>query len=58
MHTPVLLNEMLNILNPKDGEVYADCTFGAGGYSKAILAKANVEIYVLFREISEICRGC
>ncbi len=47
MHAPVLLNEMLNILKPTDGETYADCTFGAGGYSAAIMAKADVTVYAV-----------
>ena len=43
-HTPVLLKEVLDILQPKDGAFYLDATFGAGGYTKAILnaAKCNV----------------
>ncbi|MES2215043.1 MAG: 16S rRNA (cytosine(1402)-N(4))-methyltransferase RsmH [Pseudomonadota bacterium] len=43
MHIPVLLDEVLKYMNPQKGETYADCTFGAGGYSKAILSLgANV----------------
>ena len=47
MHTPVLLKEMLNILYPQDGKIYVDATFGAGGYSKAILNSADCKIYAI-----------
>ena len=39
-HIPVLLSEVLDYLNCKCGGVFIDGTFGAGGYTKAIL-KAN-----------------
>ena len=35
-HIPVLLNEVLQYLNPNGG-VFIDATFGAGGYTEAIL---------------------
>lgn len=38
-HTPVLLAEVLEALRPKIGETVVDGTFGAGGYSRAILAR-------------------
>jgi 16S rRNA (cytosine1402-N4)-methyltransferase len=43
-HIPVLLDEVIKLLEPKDGKIYLDCTFGAGGYTSAILgfARANV----------------
>jgi 16S rRNA (cytosine1402-N4)-methyltransferase len=37
-HASVLLNEVLAALNPKAGQTIIDGTFGAGGYSRAILA--------------------
>jgi 16S rRNA (cytosine1402-N4)-methyltransferase len=40
-HVPVMLDEMLYYLNPKDNEHYVDLTFGAGGYTKSILEKTN-----------------
>ncbi|USO02097.1 MAG: 16S rRNA (cytosine(1402)-N(4))-methyltransferase RsmH [Alphaproteobacteria bacterium] len=40
MHKPVMVQEMIDVLQPKDGCVYIDATFGGGGYSKAIKAVA------------------
>ncbi|MET1411603.1 16S rRNA (cytosine(1402)-N(4))-methyltransferase RsmH [Roseibium sp. HPY-6] len=37
-HVPVLLSEVLEWLDPKADNVIIDGTFGAGGYSRAILA--------------------
>ena len=37
-HAPVLLSETLAALDPKPGELMIDGTFGAGGYSRALLA--------------------
>lgn len=54
MHNPVLLQEMLSLLSPKDGEIYVDATFGAGGYSKGILNVANCEIYAIDRDETTI----
>ena len=42
-HIPVLLSEVIAALAPKPGQVILDGTFGAGGYTSAILAEgANV----------------
>ena len=35
-HTPVLVNEFINAVSPVKG-TWVDCTFGAGGYSTALL---------------------
>lgn len=51
-HTPVMLKEMLDVLSPRDGEVYLDATFGAGGYSAAILQAADCYVYAIDRDIS------
>jgi len=37
-HTPVLLDELLELLRPAEGEVAIDCTFGAGGHAAAVAA--------------------
>ncbi|WPX97064.1 16S rRNA (cytosine(1402)-N(4))-methyltransferase RsmH [Candidatus Bandiella euplotis] len=46
-HTPVLLAEALEMLQPQDNKVYIDATFGAGGYTKAILNKANCTVIAI-----------
>jgi 16S rRNA (cytosine1402-N4)-methyltransferase len=38
-HIPVLLQECLNVLDPKPGEVFADGTLGGGGHAREIFAK-------------------
>lgn len=37
IHKPVLLNEVINVLNPQSGEFFIDGTFGGGGHSQAII---------------------
>lgn len=49
-HVPVLVSEVLESLAPKDGEIYVDGTFGAGGYTRAILGAANCKILALDRD--------
>ena len=40
-HIPVLGREAVEMLAPRDGGIYVDATFGAGGYSRAILDVAG-----------------
>ena len=40
-HIPVLAKEVIEILNPKPGENYIDCTFGFGGHAQIILEKTD-----------------
>jgi 16S rRNA (cytosine1402-N4)-methyltransferase len=37
-HIPVLLDEVISALAPQSGETQVDGTFGAGGYSRALLS--------------------
>lgn len=37
LHIPVLLRQVLEVLDPKPGQTVVDCTLGLGGHSAAIL---------------------
>ncbi|WP_412557690.1 16S rRNA (cytosine(1402)-N(4))-methyltransferase RsmH [Thalassospira sp. MIT1370] len=56
-HKPVLLREVLDALAPCDGEIMVDGTFGAGGYSRAILDSAKCELYGIDRDPSAVATG-
>lgn len=49
-HTPVLLSEVVAALKPRDGAVYLDGTFGAGGYTRAILNAASCRVIAIDRD--------
>ncbi len=51
-HIPVMLPEMLEWLAPKNDGVYIDGTFGAGGYSRAILQAADCRVFAIDRDPS------
>jgi len=55
-HIPVLLDEVLTALAPKPGAVILDGTFGAGGYTAAILA-AGADVIALDRDPTAIAAG-
>jgi 16S rRNA (cytosine1402-N4)-methyltransferase len=58
-HQPVLLTEVVaalgaDDLGPQDGAIYVDGTFGAGGYSRAILEAANCTVFAIDRDPNAI----
>ena len=57
IHTPVMLREVVAALNPHDGGVYVDGTFGRGGYSEAILAAAATTVFGIDRDPDAITFG-
>jgi len=50
-HVPVLLDEVVDAMQPRAGKVLVDGTFGAGGYSRALL-KAGASIIAFDRDPS------
>src|SRR5215831_5657565 len=56
-HVPVLLNEVVEALRPTGGERYLDGTFGAGGYTRALLDKADCQVIALDRDPDAIAAG-
>ena len=55
-HTPVLLEEAIEGLAIKPGGIYADCTFGGGGHSHAILQQLNENGRLLVFDQDEVAR--
>jgi 16S rRNA (cytosine1402-N4)-methyltransferase len=56
-HISVLGREAVEILSPRGGEIYVDATFGAGGYSRSILATAGTRVVGIDRDRSAIAGG-
>jgi 16S rRNA (cytosine1402-N4)-methyltransferase len=56
-HIPVLGSQAVEQLRPRDGGVYVDATFGAGGYSRAILEIAGTRVIGIDRDRSAIAGG-
>ncbi|CAO3407276.1 16S rRNA (cytosine(1402)-N(4))-methyltransferase RsmH [Azospirillum largimobile] len=57
IHIPVLLDEVIAALAPHDGGLYVDGTFGAGGYSRALLRSASCRVIGIDRDPAAIERG-
>jgi 16S rRNA (cytosine1402-N4)-methyltransferase len=55
-HIPVLLDEVIAGLAPQADEIHVDGTFGAGGYTRAILGK-GAQVYAFDRDPDAIAEG-
>src|SRR6202167_6843185 len=56
-HIPVLVDAVLAALAPRDDAVYVDATFGAGGYSEALLGAARCRVFGIDRDPDAVARG-
>jgi 16S rRNA (cytosine1402-N4)-methyltransferase len=56
-HIPVLGRPALDFLNVKGSGVYIDATFGAGGYTRAILAAADCRVIAIDRDPRALAAG-
>ena len=55
-HIPVLLDEVMAALDPQPGDTIVDGTFGAGGYTRALLA-AGADVIAIDRDPDAIAAG-
>jgi 16S rRNA (cytosine1402-N4)-methyltransferase len=56
-HVPVLLRQVIDWLAPRDDGFYIDGTFGAGGYTAAILGAAATRVIGIDRDATAIAGG-
>ena len=56
-HTPVLLAEVVAALAPQSGSIIVDGTFGAGGYSRALLDTAPCRVIGIDRDPDQVARA-
>jgi 16S rRNA (cytosine1402-N4)-methyltransferase len=56
-HVPVLLAEVLAALQVEEGQIHVDGTFGAGGYTKAMLEKGAARVFAFDRDPEAIQYG-
>jgi 16S rRNA (cytosine1402-N4)-methyltransferase len=56
-HVAVLGREAVDLLQPRAGGIYLDATFGAGGYSRAILETAGTRVIAIDRDRTAIAGG-
>jgi 16S rRNA (cytosine1402-N4)-methyltransferase len=53
-HIPVLLDEVIDILSPKKGDLYLDLTAGYGGHASEILKLTNAQMTLVDRDENAI----
>ena len=50
MHVPVLLDEVIALLQPERGGLFVDCTVGLGGHARALVDKGATQLLGLDRD--------
>ena len=55
-HIPVMLDAVIEALSPEPGDVMVDATFGAGGYTRALL-QAGARVIAIDRDPDAVAAG-
>lgn len=56
-HIPVMLDHVVEHMAMQDGDVVVDGTFGGGGYTRALLNAANVNVFAIDRDPAALDRA-
>lgn len=56
-HRPVMLAEVLDALAPLPGQTFVDGTFGAGGYTRALLDGGAAQVIAIDRDPAALAHG-
>ena len=56
-HIPVLLDEVMEALAPIAGGIFIDGTFGAGGYTRALLERGAAQVIAIDRDPEALSAG-
>jgi 16S rRNA (cytosine1402-N4)-methyltransferase len=56
-HVPVLLSQIIDALEPRENGIYIDGTFGAGGYTRALLESADCTVLAIDKDPDAISEG-
>ena len=56
-HIPVMLDQVLDALEARDGGIYVDGTFGNGGYTRGLLAAADTRVIGIDRDPNAVEAG-
>jgi 16S rRNA (cytosine1402-N4)-methyltransferase len=57
LHVPVMVDAVVEALAPRAGALYIDATFGAGGYTRALLEAAGCRVVAIDRDPDAVERG-
>lgn len=57
MHLPVMVNEVVRLLQPERGGLFVDCTVGLGGHASALLEAGAARVIGLDRDPSALARS-
>ena len=56
-HVSVMRDEVVDLLEPREGGIYVDGTFGAGGYTREILRRSSCFVCAIDRDPAAVRRG-